>query len=285
MRDLVFMKGCSLRCLWCSNPESENPFPEVAFIAGMCIGCVECGWCLEVCPAAAIKATGDNKIQIDRELCTNCGECAKVCPSKAIKLFGEHMSVEDVLRVLEEDSMFYSRSGGGITVGGGEPLLQADFVGELLKRCRERGIDTAIETCGYASWEAMKKVCRHANSIFYDIKEMDPNKHKSFTGVTNKLILENAKKLSRFFPETPIMARTPIVPGFNDSEENIKAIADFLSRLDSVREYELLPYHRFGEPKYQQLGREYQLIGLQPPGEETMAKLRTITQQLVKALK
>jgi len=276
IRDLVFMKGCPLRCSWCSNPEAQNFYPEIAFNKSRCIGCE---YCIEVCPTGAITMLGNGKVRIKRRLCTNCGECAEICPARAIKLFGEYMSIGDVVRVVEEDSAFYWRSGGGITVSGGEPLSQAEFVHELLKFCRERGIDTAVEISGYANWEDVEMVCRYANLIFYDIKHIDSNTHKAFTGVTNELILENIKRIANYFPKIPIIARTPIIPGFTDSEDNIKAIADFLSQVESLEEYELLPYHEFGGPKYHQLGRRYSLSGLQPPSQECMAMLRELAQK------
>lgn len=278
LRDLILMKGCPLRCLWCSNPESQNPKPEVAFNQGRCIGCKECGWCLSACPLSAITVAEDGKIRIDRTLCNNCGECAAVCPAQAIKFMGEYRSIDDVVKLIEEDSAFYSRSGGGITVGGGEPSVQADFVSALLEACRKRGIDTAIETCGHGRWEDMEKVCRYADLIFYDIKHMDSSKHRAFTGAGNEMILENLKRIADRFPNTPIIARTPVVPGYNDSEENIQAIADFLTGIPGIREYELLPYHGFGEPKYHQLGRKYQLSALKAPSQEHVAKLKRIAQ-------
>ncbi|MBA7702178.1 4-hydroxyphenylacetate decarboxylase activating enzyme [subsurface metagenome] len=175
------------------------------------------------------------------------------------------MSIDEIIGIVEEDSAFYSRSGGGVTIGGGEPLWQAEFVYELLKQCRARGIHTAIETCGYADWKSMEKVCTYANLVLYDIKHIDSDKHKVGTGHGNGLILENIKRLSSRFPETPIIARTPIIPGFNDSEEVTGAIKDFLSGLSSLREHQLPPYHGFGESKYKQLGRDYLLGGLKPP--------------------
>jgi len=265
VRDLIFMKGCPLRCQWCSNPESQNGYPEVAFNEDRCIGHDECGRCLEVCPVGAIIKSEGGKVGIDRKLCTNCGECSEVCPAKAMKVFGEYMSIDEIVGIVEEDSAFYSRSGGGVTIGGGEPLWQADFVYELLKQCRARGIHTAIETCGYADWKSMEKVCTYANLVLYDIKHIDSSKHKAGTGYGNGLILENIKRLSSCFSKTPIIARTPVITGFNDSAEVIRAIKDFLTGLSSLREYQLLPYHGFGESKYRQLGREYLFGGLKPP--------------------
>ncbi|CAG4885153.1 putative [Formate-C-acetyltransferase]-activating enzyme [Georgfuchsia toluolica] len=194
-------------------------------------------------------------------------------------MFGEQHTVDNVVRMVEEDGVFYSRSGGGITVSGGEPLFQSKFVSELLRTCRERGINTAVETSGYAKWDDVEKVCAYADLIMYDIKHIDPKKHKAFTGVTNKLILENIKKISCRFPSTPIIARTVIVPGFTDSEDNIKGIVEFLREITSLKQYVLLPYHGFGEPKYCQLGRSYPLTKLVPPSEERMEALMKIVRE------
>lgn len=166
-----------------------------------------------------------------------------------------------------------------MTVSGGEPLIQSEFVSTLMRTCRERGIHTAVETCGYAKWEDVEKVCSFANLILYDIKHIDPDRHKALTGGTNKLILENIKRISRRFPATPIVARTVIVPGLTDSEDNIRGIANFLSGVPSVKQYQLLPYHGFGEPKYYQLGRSYPLSALQPPSQECMDALIKIVRE------
>ena len=278
LRDLVFMKGCPLRCQCCSNPESQNAYPEIAYTISRCIAC---GRCEEVCPASAITKLADGKVQIDSQACTNCGECVRVCPSRAIRMFGEQHTVDSIARLVEEDGVFYSRSGGGVTVSGGEPLFQSKFVSELLRTCRERGINTALETSGHAKWAAVEKVCAYADLILYDIKHIDPKKHKAFTGVSNKLILENIKKISSRFPTTPIIARTVIVPGFTDSADNIRGIAEFLSQISSLQHYQLLPYHGFGEPKYCQLGRGYSLGNLVPPSEEQMEALMKIVRESV----
>lgn len=282
IRDLIFFKGCPLRCDWCSNPESQNRFPEIAFSENWCIGYAGCGRCLQVCPEGAITLSQQKQIRIDRKSCTICGECARICPSRAIRTVGEYMSMDKALKRIQEDTAFYSRSGGGITLGGGEPLLQAEFVCELLKECRKLGLDTAIETCGHSPWENVEKVCRYADLIFYDIKHIDSAKHKILTGVSNNLILANIKRLSIDFPKIPIVARTPIVPGYTDSEKNIRSIADFLAGIGSLREYELLPYHGFGESKWHQLERQYSLSGLKGPNPEHMAILKRIAKRAIR---
>lgn len=237
IRDLTFLKGCNLRCRWCSNPESQNPYLEIGLNEGRCIGSADCGRCIAVCPVSAIAARDGGKIGIDRKLCDNCGKCSATCPARAIRMYGENVTVDDILKVVEEDGPFYRRSGGGITVSGGEALCQPDFVRELLKTCRARGIDTAVETTGFGKWEDVEKICLFANLILYDVKHLDTNKHKSFIGVGNEMVLENLRHLDQALPHTPIIARTPVIPGFNDTEKDIKAIADFLIPIRSVTKY------------------------------------------------
>ena len=274
IRDLIFLKGCPLRCKWCSNPESQNLFSEMAFIQNRCLGSEQCGYCVGACPAGAIQASDAETcfIKINRLKCDNCGKCVDVCPAKAITLFGELMSVEEVIKAVQQDSVSW-RSSGGITVSGGELLLQAEFVHDLLIECKKRGIDTAIETSGYAKWDVVEKVCEYANLIFYDIKTMDTERHKTFTSVNNHLILENLHKISERFPETPVIVRTPLIPGFNDTEEDINAIIDFIRGIKNIKDYEIMPYHAFGEAKYLQLGREYTLGHLKSPNKDFVEQL------------
>ncbi|MCC6533940.1 MAG: glycyl-radical enzyme activating protein [Burkholderiales bacterium] len=279
IRDLVFFKGCPLRCRWCSNPESQHPLPEIAFKLDRCIGSDACGRCIPACPTDAIRIDR-GKVRIDRRRCTRCGQCVGACDSGALTLFGKAMSVDDVVRVIEEDSVFYGRSGGGVTVSGGEPCQQAPFVEALLHECQERGIATSVETTGYARWRDVERVCRYADLVLYDVKCMDSTKHKAFTGVPNMLILENLRNLAGAFADTPIVVRTPIVPGFNDMADDIEAIVHFLQGIATVRSYELLAYHRFGEPKYRQLNRRYPLRGETSPSEERMRELRAIADRV-----
>jgi pyruvate formate lyase activating enzyme len=273
IRTLLFLKGCPLSCEWCANPEGRSYAPELAYNPDRCIGDAECDRCRPVCDAGAIVEGQEGKVAISREVCTNCGECAGACPSQALKLFGKHMTIGEVIRVVEEDSRFYARSGGGLTLSGGEPLSQPTFVEQLLKKARSRGIDTALETSGFCTWEDLERACRHVNQLLFDIKTLDARKHREGTGVGNEPILANLRRLAQTFPRISIVVRTPVIPRFNDTPEDIGAIVDFLNELPSSVAYELLPYHRFGEPKYDQLGKEYPLRGLEPPSREHMAAL------------
>lgn len=258
IRTMVFLKGCPLRCKWCSNPESQHPGPELALKPGNCISVQECGRCLSVCPSAAIQKKEDGKISIDRELCQTCLKCAENCPAKALHAFGNIRSISEIIRIVENDGAFYARSGGGMTLSGGEPLMQPEFAIELLKEAKRRRINTAIETCGFADWCTLQMVAEFIDTILFDIKCIDAEKHRQFTGVSNEVILRNFTKLCQTFPNKPIMVRTPVVPGFNNSVEDISAIIEFIKGGPNIS-YQILPYHRLGQPKYEYLDRQYSL--------------------------
>jgi len=202
-----------------------------------------------------------------------------VCPSQALELLGEGMSVDEILEQVERDGLFFARSGGGLTLSGGEPLLQVDFAVRLLQEAGRRGIHTAMETSGCVPWHDVERVCRHVDQVFYDVKCVDAERHREATGVANGRILENLRRLRETFPELPVVVRTPVVPGFNDSPDEIRAICDFLAGLPGSLRYELLAYHRFGEPKYRKLGNEYPLPGVEPPPPERMDALRRIVEE------
>ena len=256
IRTVVFLKGCPLRCRWCSNPESQTSQPQLVYNRNKCLSLENCVRCLEVCTAGALRRGDDGKVDIARDTCTECLLCAKACPSLALNVYGETMTVDQVIQKVEEDSAFYSRSGGGLTLGGGEPLHQADFAMALLKEAHRRRINTAIETCGFCRWEDLLGAADHLDTVLYDIKSMDAEKHKAFTGVSNELILANFKKLREALPELPIWVRTPIVPGFNDTIEDVRAILEHIRGLPNVC-FEALDYHRMGKPKYEYLGLEF----------------------------
>ena len=276
IRTLVFLKGCPLACAWCSNPEGQAYSAELVYSRDRCLGTSKCDRCMQACTARAVGQDADGKVNIDRQLCDNCGACAYVCPSEALEVSGDLISVNHVMRVVEEDSGFYVRSGGGLTLSGGEPLSQGDFVRKLLVTARSRGLDAVIETSGLCRWETLAEIAPLVDQVFYDIKCMDAEKHKCTTGVPNEGILENFHRLRRSFPGIPVIVRTPVVPGVNDSEEEIQAIVQFINDAGGAAGYELLPYHRFGEAKYGKLGKTCPLKDIDPPSEERMIALRRI---------
>jgi pyruvate formate lyase activating enzyme len=277
MRTTVFLKGCSLRCKWCSNPESIHPKPELAYNPTKCIGKTECGFCIKECPESAIfTVEPDVKVRINWDLCTNCGKCVPVCPPQALYSFGQAMTVDEVLAEVEQDSSFYRDSGGGITLSGGECQLQADFAAALLEEAHRRGINTAIETAFNVPWENVEKVLKHVDVCLHDHKLTDPERHKKWTGVDNSHIRENWKRAYESFPNTKFIARTPVIPGVNDDEAHIRAVLAFIKPHPNVVDYELLPYHRFGESKYSFLGRIYEMDDFKPPTPESMARLQAI---------
>lgn len=274
IRTVVFLKGCPLRCRWCSNPESQKPQPQLVYNPNKCLTLEHCVRCLEVCTAGAIKKGGENRIEIDREICTECLLCAGACPSMALNFYGESMTVEQVIARVEEDSAFYSRSGGGLTISGGEPLHQADFTTGLLKEAKRRRINTAMETCGFCRWEDLENACRFLDTLLYDVKTMDPAKHLVYTGVSNELILENLKRTRETFPHLPVWVRTPVVPGFNDDTEEIRRILEHIQEMPNTW-FEALDYHRMGKPKYEYLGLEFPM-GDAKLDDEKMRRIRTM---------
>lgn len=256
IRTTVFLKGCALRCQWCSNPEGMDSHPTLAINIEKCITTAHCSRCLEQCPNNAISRDKSTlEIVIDRSKCDLCGNCENACPSKAIKIFGTVMNVEQVISTVEQDELFYSSSGGGLTLSGGDPLFQPTFARALLQKAQSYGFETAIETSGHGPWGDVQAIFQHCDFIHYDIKSMDTKKHKSFTGVDNRLILSNLEKVRHLFPDTPICVRTPVIPGFNDTQEDIKKIISFLETLPQKVSYELLTYHQFGENKYSMIGK------------------------------
>jgi pyruvate formate lyase activating enzyme len=276
IRTLVFIKGCPLRCQWCSNPESQKAPPQLSYVSNKCTGDGDCRRrpCIEACPQNAIAAEAEGKVVIDRDKCDDCGQCETVCLWEALRLLGEEMTVEEVMAKVERDRAFFEKSGGGVTLGGGEPTTAPAFSATVLKRCKALGLSTAIETCLHTPWENLEKIIPYTDLIYCDIKHMDPRQHKDATGVTNSLILENAKRLLSLGTPTTIV-RVPLIPGFNADGSQIRAIASFVKASGGKR-MELLPYHRFGSSKYRQIGKSYLLDDLTPLEEEEVQRLRGI---------
>jgi pyruvate formate lyase activating enzyme len=261
IRTVVFLKGCPLRCLWCDNPESQRPSPELMVFEDKCIGC---GHCIEVCPSGAIGATDTETVIVDPSRCRASGECVAVCPSEALVMSGRVMTSDEVVDEIRKDEAFYRRSSGGVTLSGGEPTAQPDFSADILKKCREEGFHTAIETSGCASWEAMAKVLQHTQLVYLDLKHMNPAEHVKLTGRSNELVLGNAAKILQLAGEgrLDVVVRCTCVPGYNDSRENLAEIAQLLAK-SKVKRVELLPYHELGVPKYAVIDREYELSNLE----------------------
>ncbi len=279
IRTIVFLKGCPLSCKWCSNPESQLPNPQIAYNPNKCLGTNECKRCLDVCPNNAIKTTGpDTDYKVTLDGCKNCLTCAEHCPSGALNIYGEVKTVAQVLDTVEQDAIFYARSGGGMTISGGEPLYQANFAIPLLREAKKRRIKTAIECCGYVADKALLEAAEYLNTLLFDVKSLNDEKLKEYAGVTGERIVENLQKVAAQFPKLSMILRTPIVPGFNDRDEDIIQILDFLDTLPNKERivYELLPYHRLGQPKYTYIGREYPLpLDLQLD-DETFKRLLTL---------
>ena len=278
-RTNVFLKGCSLRCKWCGNPESIRPRPEMSYDPKLCKG-KECSLCLKApFPKGAFYfADGDDeKVQvnwdltsvIDAEMCEN-------CPTGALEMFGKTMTVDEVLDEVEKDASFYQSTGGGMTLSGGECMLQPDFSAALLKGAHERGINTAIETACNVPWGHIEKVLPHVDTMLHDIKLIDPERHKKWCGAGNERILANFKKAYETFPDIDFIARTPLIPGVNADEEHIRGVLEFIRPHKNVIDYELLPYHRFGLGKYVHLGKIYELDDYKTPSAELVAGFQAI---------
>ena len=279
IRTLVFLKGCPLRCPWCCNPESQKSEPELGFIESRCVGSSACGApCLSACPLEAIHLNGQGKPVVDRKTCDACGKCAEACSRDALKVVGREMTVDEVMKEVEKDQAFYRRSSGGMTVGGGEPLAQYGFAAELLKAAQEAYLHTALETAGYAPWSHLEVVLKHVDLLQFDLKHMDPAKHQELTGHSNEVILGNLKRVLSMKAPRDVIIRIPVVPGCNDSVENIREIARFVAEI-GFNQAELIPYHRLGISKYAQYSMVYPLAGCQPSPQEHLDELRRIVKE------
>ena len=251
VRSTVFFKGCPLACWWCSNPESQAKTEQLLFFKHLCTGC---GACQAVCPSG-VQAITRNGLIMDREQCTNCGICMNICPNHARQISGKLMTVEDVCTEVRQHWRIFQQSGGGVTCGGGEPLAQPDFLFELLKTLHDDvGLHTCLETCGMAPWQILERVLPYVNLVILDIKHMDSNVHKAATKAGNETILSNAHALAQ--AKIPVLIRVPLIPGFNDTDENLHALGAFLMKHD-LMEAEIMPYHTLGVSKYAALEREY----------------------------
>ncbi len=263
IRTTVFLKGCSLKCVWCHNPESIGFKPEIAFYKTKCLNCGECA---EVCPTGAHKM--ENGLhKFNRELCVGCGKCEEACLGDAIKFYGKKMTVSELLPLLLEDKSYYEKSGGGVTLSGGECLCQLDFCLELLKALKKEGINTAVDTCGFVPKTALEKVAPFTDTFLYDVKAIDPKVHETCTGYTNELILENIKFIDNLGKK--IEVRIPFVPNFNSGE--VEKIHVFLKEIKNLTAVKVLAYHNYASSKYDALGLENTLPEITPSAEDVSA--------------
>jgi len=266
IRTTVFFKGCNMHCLWCHNPETFSRKQDLLFYSSKCIGC---GACFAACRTGAL--TKDGKRVYNKELCIRCGACVDACAPGALKLVGTKMTVEQLMAVVREDMDYYRSSGGGVTLSGGEVLLQAEFAAQLLKACKEEGIDTAIESNLSGDFANIEKLLPYLDRVYCDIKLLDEESHIQYTGLSNKHTLENIARLKEY--SIPVTVRTPLIPGITDSEENIVAIARWIRENAKVEAYELLNYNPLAEAKAEELGTDYALRGLK---RKTGAQLRAL---------
>ena len=263
IRTTVFLKGCPLKCAWCANPESQSQKQELLYRH---IRCISCRACAKACRRGAISFCSHGAIEIKRDQCVGCGQCVAACNTGAMTLVGEWMTAEELYREIISDQPFYKASGGGVTFSGGEPLMQHTFLKSILIMCKNAGLSTVIETCGAASREVFQSIIDHVDEFYYDLKLMDPKRHKELTGCTNELILENLCYLAE--QKKKVLVRIPLIPGVNNDEGNLKSTGLYLKKI-GVQRVQLLPYHAYGASKYAAIGRNY-LFQSHAPNEKEM---------------
>ena len=280
IRTTVFMKGCPLRCIWCHNPESKHAYPEIMYNKSKC---AQCGKCIEICSKKAHFE--NNSLHIyDRTACDGCGKCAEACAFGAIELAGRTMTSDEVIAEVMRDKVFYDTSGGGMTLSGGEPMMQFDFTYELLSLAKEKGLHTCMETCGFGATDQYETVSPLGDIFLFDYKETDPNLHREYTGVPNEPILHNLKVLDSLGART--ILRCPIIPTCNDRDEHFEGIARIANSLKNVIEINVEPYHPLGKGKSELLDRRYVLDDVGFPSDETVSgwidKIQSKTPIIVK---
>lgn len=276
IRTNVFVKGCPLHCLWCANPESQNPSPQLMYRSDLCVGCRQCAM---LCPNQAISFSSGSVAKTNRMLCSACGKCVDICPKKAREITGYKITAGEVFDEIAQDVLFYGED-GGVTVTGGEALSQPIFTAAILQLCKEAGIHTAIETCGFAKWENITSVLQYTDLVLFDVKETDPDLHKKYTGVDNRLILENLRKINDL-TSCEIWVRVPTIPGYNDDASNITATGQFVQKyLPHCTQIHLLPFHKLGEGKFDQLENTPNGFHSEVPSDTYMESLRTLIRNL-----
>ncbi len=274
IRTTVFFKGCPLTCIWCHNIETIDPRPQTVWYSTKCIGDKAC---IEACPEGALNLTSDG-MQIDRELCVTCGSCENACPTGAIKVMGKEWSSEALVEELLRDKVFFTTSGGGVTLSGGEATFQAEFMIDVARGLRERGVDVALDTCGYCSASVLERALSVVSMVLFDLKVMDPDKHLEFAGVPLDRVLSNARLVNG--SGLPIWVRTPVIPGYTDSEDNIRAISRFVKdNMPNAERFHLLAFNKMCIEKYSLLGLEYPLKDAELVSAGTMERLANVARK------
>jgi len=271
IRTTVFLKGCPLRCPWCHNPEGMKTQPQLVWYENRCIGAMEC---LKACPKSALTLTAGGML-IDRNLCDCCGDCVEACPAGALEILGRRVTVEEVVREALRDRVFYEKSGGGVTLSGGEPAMQPGFSLAIMEALHREGLHIALDTSGGVSWSKLEPLVRLADLILYDIKMIDAESHAGHTGVPLQMVLGNACEIAKL--GKPMWIRTPVIPGYTDGEENIRGIARFIKHnLPTAERYDLLAFNNTCSAKYRRLGHQWPLEGLDLLTAEAMESLADI---------
>ena len=266
IRTTVFLKGCPLRCIWCGNPESIDPKPQLSYMAAKCIAC---GECFKVCKPNALSKDSAGKAAVNRARCTNCGACAPCCDPKALEMVGRDVEAAEVLDIVLRDRDYYAQSGGGLTLSGGEPLFQPEFAEELLHAAKNRSVHCCVETSGYAAWEVFERLRLVVDLWLFDYKESDPNLHAKFTGRELQTILDRLQQLHD--SGANILLRCPMIPQHNARKEHLDGIAALARKLPKLQGVELLPYYDLWRAKLPRLGLKTELPeGVKPPSRETM---------------
>ncbi len=269
IRTTIFFKGCPLRCQWCHNPEGQSPDPELALWPSRCLA--DCQDCISACERSALSKENGH-LSLDKNKCNLCGQCAELCPSRAIEIAGRPWSVEEVLDEVGKDLVFFEESGGGVTLSGGEPFFQPEFLLALLEEFKKRKVHIAVDTCGLVSPATLDKACAKVDVFLYDLKIMDEKKHCQFTGGSNKKILDNLRRVNESRKE--VIVRLPLIPGVNDDERNIEDTLDFLLSLKNIRHISLLPYHDWGKEKYRRFSLAFKAGNFMPPSRELVERIK-----------
>ena len=271
IRTTLFLKGCSLRCQWCHNPEGIESKPEIMLRPSRCAK--ECNECVSICPQDAISKDG-NTIEIDKAKCDLCRKCEDVCVYEALEVVGREVAVQEVMEEIEKDRIFFDESGGGITFSGGEPLMQLDFLEALLKEIGKKNIHVTLDTSGYVSFKDLDRISDKVDLFLYDLKIMDDEKHEKYTGVSNRLILDNLRKLAG--REKSVAVRIPLISGINDDDQSIQKFVEYLLSLKNIKQINLLAYHKGGCEKYKRLRKEELPKTFQSPSDERIEEIKKV---------